>query len=122
MALHTLYRRHRPALSLAALVVGMAGMVAVVVLQLLLVTRVLTFVQQVVPVTISILVVGVWLVATGYLGRATSLLPRGLLMSLLAVPYFGYPIWAFRLGRSLRSQLDPDPPNSAASLPNRATE
>ena len=77
-------------------------MVAVVLLQFLLVARVLTFAQQVVPVSIAVLVVGVWLVATGYLGRATGLLPRALLMSLPAVPYFGYPIWALWLGRTLR--------------------
>ena len=101
LALHTLIRPHHPRLSLAALVVGIAGLLAVVVLQFLLIIRALTFSQQVVPVTIAILVVGVWLVITGHLGRSTGLLPHGLRMSLLAVPYFGYPIWALWLARTL---------------------
>jgi hypothetical protein len=109
VALHMLFRRSHPRFSLAAMVVGIAGMLGVVVLQFMLLVRALTFAQQVVPVTTAILVVGVWLVMTGYLGRATGLMPRGLLMSLLAVPHFGYPIWAFWLGRTLRAQRDPDP-------------
>jgi hypothetical protein len=116
VALHTLFRRHRPTLSLLAAVVGIAGMLAVVALQFLLVVRALTFAQQVVPVSTAILVVGVWLVATGYLGRSTGLLPRGLLMSLPAVPYFGYPIWALWLGRTLQARLAPDASGRAAAL------
>jgi hypothetical protein len=101
LALHTLFRRYNANLSLLALVVGVAGMLAVVVLQFLLLVRALSFAQQVVPVTIAILVVGAWLVTTGYLGRSTGLLSNSLRMSLLAVPYFGYPIWAWWLARSL---------------------
>lgn len=107
VVLHRLLRHYHPGFSLAAMVVGIVGMLAVVVLQFMLVVRALTFAQQVVPVTTAILVVGGWLVMTGYQGRSTDLLPRGLLMSLLAVPYFGYPIWAFWLGRTLRAQRDP---------------
>jgi hypothetical protein len=119
-ALHTLFRPLRPRLSLFALVIGIAGMLAVVVLQFLLVAGVLSFAQQVVPVSIAILVVGVWLVLTGYAGRATGLLPRGLLMGALAVPYFGYPIWALWLGRTLRPQLDPGLSGGARALPGGA--
>jgi hypothetical protein len=101
VSLHSLLRRYDPGLSLSAMVVGIGGMLAVVVLQFLLVVDALTFAQQVVPVTIAILVVGLWLVITGYLGRSTGRLPHSLRMSLIAVPYFGYPIWAFWLGRHL---------------------
>jgi hypothetical protein len=41
-------------------------------------------------------------VITGYLAR--SILPNSLRLSLLAVPYLGYPIWAFWLGTHLLSQ------------------
>ncbi len=119
-ALHTLFRPLRPRLSLFALVIGIAGMLAVVVLQFLLVAGVLSFAQQVVPVSIAILVVGVWLVLTGYAGRATGLLPRGLLLGALAVPYFGYPIWALWLGRTLRPHLDPGLSGGARALPGGA--
>ena len=101
VVLHSLLGRHNPRLSLLAMVAGIGGMVSIVVLQFLLVVGALTFAQQVVPVTIAILVVGLWLVITGYLARSTGRLPQSVRMSLLAVPYFGYPIWAFWLGRHL---------------------
>ena len=101
VSLHTLLQSYNPGRSLSAMVVGVGGMVAVVVLQFLLVVDALTFAQQVLPVTTAILVVGLWLVITGYLARTTGKLPHGLRMSLIAVPYFGYPIWAFWLGRHL---------------------
>jgi hypothetical protein len=113
LALHALFRRYNANLSLLALVVGVAGMLAVVVLQFLLLVRALSFAQQVVPVTIAILVVGAWLAMTGYLGRSTGLLRNSLRMSLLAVPYFGYPIWAWWLARSLFRK---DPARRVASL------
>lgn len=99
-ALHAVLRRNSPTFSLLALIIGVVGMVAVVVLQLLLLVRAVTFAQQAVPVTIAILVVGVWLVATGYLERSIGV-RNSLRMSVLAVPYFGYPIWAWWMARVL---------------------
>lgn len=86
------------------MIVGIGGMVGVVVLQLLLVGGALTFAQQVVPVTIAILVIARSLVITGYLARFTGHLPHSLRMSFIAIPYFGYPLWAFWLGRCLLQQ------------------
>jgi hypothetical protein len=106
VALHTLLRPRNPRWSRVALAVGITGMAAVVVLQALLVLGVLTFQQQIVPLAIALLVgVGTWLVATGYLARA--ILPHSLRMSLLAVPYLGYPIWAFWMGTHLLSRAVP---------------
>jgi hypothetical protein len=45
--------------------------------------------------------VGSWLVITGWVARSTGRLPNSLLMSILAVPYVGYPVWAFWLGQQL---------------------
>jgi hypothetical protein len=84
-----------------ALLLGMTGMAAVASLQYLLVAGVLTFAQQGGPVSVAILVVGAWLLITGYLGQASGALPRGVLFSWLVLPYFGYPIWAFWVGRLL---------------------
>jgi hypothetical protein len=61
----------------------------------------LTFEQQGAPVSIAVLVVGVWLVVTGYLLRSASTFRHSLAISLLAVPYLAYPIWAFWMGRRL---------------------
>ena len=85
------------------MLIGVTGMAAIASLQLLLIMGVMTFAQQFGPVTIAFLVVGVWLLVTGYLGQSSGRLPRGVLYSLLAVPFFGYPIWAVWLGRQLQS-------------------
>ena len=98
-----LLRPHRPILSLAATVVGIAGMLAVIFLQALLVAGVLPFSRQIGMVSIAFLVVLVWFVFTGHLGRSTDQLPKGLLLHILAGLYFGYPIWAFSLERRLKS-------------------
>ena len=79
-------------------------MLLVVGLQLLLIFGVLTFAQQVLWLSLAMLLgVGSWLVITGLLARSTGRLPNSVLMSILAVPYFGYPVWAFWLGRRLIS-------------------
>jgi hypothetical protein len=104
LAFHRLLRAHAPFRSKLVMLIGFAGMIAVVVLQLLLVVGVLSFLEQVGPVTFAmIFVVGAWLMITGYLSRSTGTLPHSMLMSILAVPYFGYPLWAFWLGRHLLS-------------------
>lgn len=48
-----------------------------------------------------ILGVGSWLVATGLDARSTGRLPNILLMSAIAVPDIGYPVWAFWIGVQL---------------------
>jgi hypothetical protein len=104
LALHRFYRVRAPALSKLALLIGLVGMMAVVVLQFLLIAGVLSFEEQVGPVMFAmIIMVGAWLVITGYLGRAIGKLPHSLLVSIVAIPYFGYPVWAFWLGRHLLS-------------------
>jgi hypothetical protein len=104
LALHQLLKSRAPNLSRTALLIGIAGMIGVMVLQGLLVAGVVTFEEQVGAVMVALLVVGAWLVITGYLGRSTGKLPRGLRMSILAAFYLGYPIWAFWLGRKLLSR------------------
>jgi hypothetical protein len=63
---------------------------------------VLAFAQQVIWLSlVMILGVGSWLVITGLVARSTHRLPNSLLISLLAVPYLGFPVWAFWLGQNL---------------------
>jgi len=81
---------------------GIAAMIAVIALQLLLIFGVLTFNQQGVWASLAIFVgVGAWLVVTGLVARATGRFPNSVAMSAAAVPYFGYPVWAFWIGRLL---------------------
>ncbi|HLC02731.1 MAG TPA: hypothetical protein VJK02_06820 [Anaerolineales bacterium] len=105
LALHRILLPYsNPALIRLATVVGIASMMWVVALQLALVFRVLTFEQQAGWVSLAIFVgVGSWLVITGLVARSTGRLPNSVVMSAVAVPYLGYPIWAFWLGRRLLS-------------------
>ncbi len=103
IALHQLLRTRGPALSVVALVLGTAGMLAVIVLQILLVTGVLPFAQQIGMVSVGFLVVLGWFMIIRHLGRSTGKLPSSMLLHILAGLYFGYPVWAFSLGRRLRA-------------------
>lgn len=102
LALHRILLPYNPTLIRVATVFGIAMMLVVVGLQLALIFGVLAFEQQVVWVSLAmILGVGAWLMITGLVARATGRLPNSVLMSGLAVPYFGYPVWAFWLGQRL---------------------
>jgi hypothetical protein len=102
-ALYQILRAYNSGLSLAALLIGIPGMLAVIVLQILLVTGIVPFSVQIVPVIVAFLVVLVWFIIVGFLGRSTEKLPKSMLLHVLAGLYIGYPIWAFSLGRRLRS-------------------
>jgi hypothetical protein len=99
--LHVLLRPGAPILSAVALTIGLAAMLAIAALQSLLVAGALAFADEVGPVSIAFLALGVWLVMTGYLGKRSGALPWGSRMGLLGATYVGYPVWAFRLGRHL---------------------
>jgi len=102
LALYRILLPYSPALIRLATIVGIAAMLAVIALQLALVFGVLTFEQQVGWVSLAMIVgVGSWLVITGLVARSTGRLPNSVLMSAVAVPYVGYPAWAFWLGRRL---------------------
>lgn len=102
LALYRILLPYHPALIRLATLVGIAMMLAVIGLQLALIFGVVTFERQVVWVSLAMIFgVGSWLVITALVARSTGRLPQSVLMSSLAVPYFGYPVWAFWLGRRL---------------------
>ena len=104
LALEQLLRPYSPTLIRLATALGILMMLIVVVLQLALILGVMRFEQQVVWVSLAMIVgVGTWLVITGLVARVTGKLPNSVLMSGLAVPYLGYPVWAFWVGRHLLS-------------------
>ena len=83
-------------------IIGVLSILIVIALQLALIFGVLTFQQQAIWVSLAMLLgVGSWLVITGLVARSTDMFPNSILMSTIAVPYFGYPVWAFWLGRIL---------------------
>lgn len=102
LALYRILSPHNPTLIRIATISGIAMMLIVVVLQMLLVFGVLRFQQQAIPVSIAMFLgVGSWLVITGLVARSAGMFPNSVLMSSIAVPYFGYPVWAFWLGGHL---------------------
>ena len=106
LVLRQLLKPYGPGRSLAGMLLGIVGMSAVIVLQMLLVTGVLTFRQQVGFVIVAFIPIAAWFVINGRLGRSSDILPGGMRLQVLAALYFGYPWWAFRLGRRLLSHPD----------------
>lgn len=102
LALNRIMAAYNPALMRFITITGILALLITVGLQLLLIFGVLTFEQQFLWIALSIILgIGSWLVITGLTARATGRLPHSFLMSVVAVSYFGYPIWAFWLGRRL---------------------
>jgi hypothetical protein len=92
-------RSRQPRLAVLGALVAVGAIAAITVLQWQLVTGALTFEQQIGPVSIAFLALGAWFVLSAYLGA--GLLPYGVGIGVLAALYVGYPLLAFRLGRSL---------------------
>lgn len=102
LLLHRLLLPHNARWMPIATALGILGMVAIVLLQLALVFELLPFERQVGWVTLAMFgAVGPWLVIIGLAARSTEKMPHSLLMSLLAVPYLGFPAWAIWLGKRL---------------------
>ncbi len=102
LALYRILTPHNPTLIRVATIIGIVMMSLVVVLQMLLIFGVLTFQKQAVPVSLAMVIgIGSWLLITGLVSRSTGSFPKSVLMSSVAVPYFGYPAWAVWIGLRL---------------------
>lgn len=101
LALQARLRPHLGAAGDGMLLLGIGSAGAIVALQLLLVTGALEFEEQIGPVMVAYLGLGVWFVATGRIAARTGVLPGGTRLGFLAASYVGYPVWAFRLARRL---------------------
>jgi hypothetical protein len=101
VGLHQLLGPTSPRLSRALVALGLVAFCSVVVLQLLLIAGVLTFEQQIGPVSVAYLLLAAWLILTGRLGSVAGTLPDGVRWGLLAAVYVGYPFWAIRTARFL---------------------
>lgn len=102
-ALQRLLRPLGSALSMVSMLLGIAGMLAVIILQILLVVGILTFNQQIGMVLPAFLVILAWFVINAYLGRSIDVLPHSMLLNILAGLFIGYPVWGYLVGRRLLS-------------------
>lgn len=87
-----------------ALLIGLGGSIAVIILQTLLVLGMIPFEKQIRMVVPAFLVAALWFVLTGRLGRTDDRIPQGTGLHILAGLVVGYPLWAVRLARKLQSQ------------------
>jgi hypothetical protein len=103
VALHQLVQAGAPLRSQVAMLIGIVGIGAVAVVQVLwLFAAVLNWTTYIILVGTAMLLIGSWVVITGYaLGRPAGTLRQSLFMSILAATYVAYPIWAIWLGRLL---------------------
>lgn len=99
LATSRILKSRHPVFAAVGSLVGLAAIVAIAVLQWQLISGFLTFEAQIGPVSVAFLVLGGWFMLSGYLGAGT--LPYGVWIGALAALYIGYPILAYRLGRSL---------------------
>ena len=99
LATAEMLRSRQPILAVLGALVALAAIAAITVLQWQLVTGALTFEQQIGSVSVAFLALGAWFVLSAYVGA--GLLPYGVGIGVLAALYVGYPLLAFRLGRSL---------------------
>jgi hypothetical protein len=103
LALHARVRPRAGTPSDALLLVGIGAGGTIVVLQVLLVTGAVPFEQQIGPVSVAFLVLAVFFVLYGRLAARHGILPGGTRLGLLAASYAGYPVWAFRIARTLEA-------------------
>ena len=104
LVLHRRIRPHAGRGGDALLVLGVVSVGAISALQLALVSGRLTFEEQIGPVTIAFLALGVWFILTGRIAQRHGIFPGGIRLGILATIYAGYPLWAFRLARALEAE------------------
>jgi hypothetical protein len=103
LALHARVRPSAGTGADALLLVGIGAGGTIVVLQMLLVGGAVTFEEQIGAVSVAFLVLAAWFVLYGRLAAGAGVLPGGARLGLLAASYVGYPVWAFRIARTLEA-------------------
>jgi xanthosine utilization system XapX-like protein len=101
-ALYPLVRARAPIAGPVATLVGIVGILGTAVIQVAWIFGpfgTMEWAVYIILVATSMLMIGAWVVITGfYLRRSTGPLRHRLLMSILAATYVAYPIWAIWLG------------------------
>ena len=103
IVLHARLRPYGGRASDALLVVAIGATGAIAGLQLLLVTGVLPFEQQIGPVSAAYVAMIGYFILAGRMTARAGVVPGGALLGLGAGLMAGYPIWAFRVARAIES-------------------
>ncbi len=103
LATAVLLRSRQPGLILVGALIAVASIGVICALQWQLVTGAMTFEQQIGPVTVAFLTLGAWFVLSAHVGA--DRLGYGIGIGLLAALYVGYPVLAYRLGRSMSGTI-----------------
>jgi hypothetical protein len=104
-------RKASPRLSRFGTPMALAAMGVIVVFQLLLVTGVLTFEQEIGFAGLGLLVLGAWMIAAALAGGRSGIAPAGPGLAILAALYVGYPLWAWRVSRWMEAAPDDSGPD-----------
>jgi hypothetical protein len=67
------------------------------------VTGVLTFEEEIGPVSLAFLALAAWFILTGRIAARAGVVPGGTRLGVLAASYVGYPVWAFRIAQALEA-------------------
>jgi hypothetical protein len=107
LALHQLVQARAPMLSMIAMLSGIVGILAFVVVQVFWLSEAFGVTTYYILLGVAFPLIGAWLVLTGHLlGRSfgtSGTVRHSRLMGILAATYVAYPIWALWLGRLLLS-------------------
>lgn len=104
--IHSMLVTRSQKLRAAALAVGLAGAIAVIILQSMLVLGLVPFRQQITLVIPAFLICMLWFVLVERLGGSQGFVPEGTFLSVMAGLVVGYPFWAFKLARNLEAQSE----------------
>jgi len=104
VAFHRLLAPRSPGAMRLATLAAIVGIVGTAGFQYLLITGRMAFVDQVGYVSVTVLLIGVWIVTTGVLGRRHGVLPFSARLVFLAALSFGFPVWMYRVGRLFARQ------------------
>ena len=103
LVVHIRLRQLHSGRSLIALIAGLTGFVIIVVVQIFLIAGVITFERAFGLGTPGFLLVLYWFLVTGNMGRKSGQFPKSRRLDIFAFLYFGFPFWAFRVGKILRA-------------------
>ena len=104
IAVQRLTRLQSPRLSVFAACLGALGITGVLVFQALFLAGLMTFSRQIPFASASVLTIGASIVLAGAMGRRGNGMASGVTVDILAALYFGYPVWAYRMGQQLRAR------------------